>query len=183
MNARAGEGAPLIVTLRSESGEELPFEIDTGAFSTVIDSSLTNQLGRLRGKAVGGGFIGRPVEDMDIYNAPKLYLGDTLLRTSKLIVTKDLRGMSRRRPLKGILGMDCLKHYCLQLDFDRREIRFLDPAHLNVAELGKAFPLGMKEAPLNGAQVFVDSTLSEQRDVRFWVDTGFSGGRRFNAET
>lgn len=110
MSDHTGNGAPLIVNLHFKSGVDLPFEIDTGAFSTVIDSSLTNQFGRYRRKAVGGKFIGRQSEDMAIYDAPKLYLGNTQLRTSKLIVSEDLRAISQRHPLKGILGMDCLRH-------------------------------------------------------------------------
>ena len=41
----------------------------------------------------------------------------------------------------GVLGMDCLQHYCIQLDFKAGKMRFLDPAHLKPARLGKAFPL------------------------------------------
>jgi hypothetical protein len=37
--------------------------------------------------------------------------------------------------------MDCLRHYCIQLDFEARRVRFLDPEHLNAADLGQAFPL------------------------------------------
>jgi len=45
------------------------------------------------------------------------------------------------RPVMGILGMDCLRHYCIQLDFDARKMRFLarDPA--DAAPPGDSFPL------------------------------------------
>jgi hypothetical protein len=55
--------------------------------------------------------------------------------TGKRIYTSDLKHPS------GILGMDCLKHYCIQLDFAARKMRFLNPGQVNAAELGKAFPL------------------------------------------
>jgi len=41
----------------------------------------------------------------------------------------------------GILGMDCLRHYCIQLDFIANRWRFLDPANLNTEALGQPFPL------------------------------------------
>jgi hypothetical protein len=37
--------------------------------------------------------------------------------------------------------MDCLKHYCIQLDFEAGKVRFLNPDQTNDAELGKPFPL------------------------------------------
>jgi hypothetical protein len=44
-------------------------------------------------------------------------------------------------PIMGILAMDCLKHYCIQLDFQAGKMRFLDSKHLDVAQLGKPYPL------------------------------------------
>jgi hypothetical protein len=41
----------------------------------------------------------------------------------------------------GILGMDCLRHYCIQLDFATQKVRFLDPDHVSKDNLGEAFPL------------------------------------------
>jgi hypothetical protein len=57
--------------------------------------------------------------------------------------TYDFRRMSHLlgHPIMGILGMDFLRQYCLQLDFPADKIRFLDPQHLNLAGLGKPFPL------------------------------------------
>jgi hypothetical protein len=40
MNKEAGRGGHLIVTLRLENGEEIPFQVDTGAPITVFDKSL-----------------------------------------------------------------------------------------------------------------------------------------------
>ncbi|MGC3960564.1 MAG: aspartyl protease family protein [Verrucomicrobiota bacterium] len=159
--------------MRLESGEELPFVIDTGAFVTVIDSSLTNWLGHYRGNAVGGSFVGKVAQDMAVHEAHRLYLGDTLLQTSKLVVATDLSATSRRHPIKGILGMDCLRNYCVQLDFERREIRFLDPGKLNLEDLGDPFLLELEKSPLGGASVYADIVLAGQK-ARFFVDTGFS---------
>src|SRR5450759_5959578 len=45
LNKDAGRGNKLIVTLRLESGEALPFFVDTGAGGTVFDASLEPRLG------------------------------------------------------------------------------------------------------------------------------------------
>src|SRR5437016_7588989 len=45
MNKDAGHGNWLFVTIGLESGEELPFFIDTGSTVTCFDKSLTSKLG------------------------------------------------------------------------------------------------------------------------------------------
>src|SRR6267142_2319586 len=59
------------------------------------------------------------------------------------ICTSDLKELPflSGHPAKGILGMDLLRHYCVQLDFEAGMIRFLNSNELDVATLGKAFPL------------------------------------------
>jgi len=73
------------------------------------------------------------------------------------------------RPIQGILGMDCLRHYCLQLDFAANKMRFLDPARPGTKDLGKAFPLTFSSGPL---YVFVDDKLLGVRGANSLVDTG-----------
>ncbi len=97
---------------------------------------LPKALERVLGKPLGTrGFhtLGGPRETESIYAAPKLYLGKIPLMTADTIGTWD-------NPL-GVLGMNCLRHYCIQLDFQAGKIRFLDPERVDPAELGKSFPL------------------------------------------
>jgi hypothetical protein len=133
MNKDAGCGGMLFVTLRLENGQEMPFMVDTGASGTVIDKSLEPKLGKRRGTVSTSGWEG--TGKANAFPAPAIYLGNTRLLTEKIIYTSDLKHPS------GILGMDCLKHYCIQLDFAARTMRFLEPGQVNAAELGKAFPL------------------------------------------
>ena len=136
INKEAGRGGHLTVTLRLESGKELPFEVDTGSPATVLDKSLEPQLGKRLGRSSINWWNRR--EESYIYAAPRLYLGSIALPTAARIFTSDLRAGTHTM---GVLGMDCLKHYCIQLDFAAGKMRFLDSAHLEAAELGKAFPL------------------------------------------
>jgi hypothetical protein len=43
------------------------------------------------------------------------------------------------QPIMGILGFDVLQHYCIQLDFSARKLRFMDGDHANKHHWGKAF--------------------------------------------
>jgi hypothetical protein len=142
MNKDAGRGNLLFVTLWLESGEELPFVVDTGATSTLLDKSLKPKLGKRRGTTTAASWDGVK-HKVDLYVTPKLYLGSTPLMTHSEIWINDLKPLSSKagRPIMGILGMDCLRHYCIQLDFEAGKMRFLDPDHVNAAQQGKTFPL------------------------------------------
>jgi hypothetical protein len=135
INKEAGRGGLLIVTLRLDGGDELPFLVDTGANGTVLGKSLEPKLGKRLGTGTARGWDSKG--NANLYAAPKLYLGNTRLITGDTVWTGD----SDRQ---GILGMDCLKHYCIQLDFEAGKMRFLHPGQARASELGKAFPLTIK---------------------------------------
>jgi len=161
-NRAAGRGESLYVTLRLQSGEELPFMIDTGSSVTILDKSLESKLGRrLETRQIQYGWYGKT--SVGIYAAPRVYLGGVPLRTGDRVMTDDLSHIYGR--MKGILGMDCLHYYCLQLDFASGKMRFLDPDHLDSEDLGKAYPLRISRAlatrgnlaGVNGADSLVDT--------------------------
>lgn len=142
MNKGAGRGSWLIVALRLESGEDLPFVVDTGAPITLLDESLEPKLGkRLETMTFSSPAGGK--QESGVYSSPKLYLGTALLTTDRYIATYPCKRLSARshQHIMGILGMDCLRHYCVQLDFHSGEMRFLAADQVNTARLGKAFPL------------------------------------------
>jgi hypothetical protein len=132
INTVAGHGGYLTVTLRLEDGEELPFMVDTGASATIFDKSLESKLGKRLGTATTSGWSGKGGK-ANLYATPKLYLGNTRLMTGSRVSTGS-----------AILGMDCLKHYCIQLDFEAGKMRFLNPDQVNTAQFGKAYPLTFK---------------------------------------
>jgi len=112
INPEAGRGGLLIVPVRLESGEEVPFIVDSGSGSC-LDKSLESKLD----KPVGTDTVQSwGVETkVNVYVTPKLYLGGAALETSPHIVTYDLARLtgSLDRGVKGILGIDCLHHYCI----------------------------------------------------------------------
>ena len=141
MNKDAGRAQRIFVTLQLEDGKELPCIMDTGSPVTTLDQSLEPKLGKRCDTDSISAFDGK--HEVGIYTAPKLYLGGTLLQhTGTNICTCDCKWLSTLcgRPVMGILGMDVLEHYCIQLDFASRRIRFLDP-DTPAKRLGQPFVL------------------------------------------
>jgi hypothetical protein len=83
INKDAGRGNLLFVTLRLESGEKLPFFVDTGSPATVFDKSLEPKLGKCVGTGAFWNFGTK--HEMDIYAAPTLYIENTQLMTGRNI--------------------------------------------------------------------------------------------------
>jgi hypothetical protein len=69
----------------------------------------------------------------------------------------------------GLLGMDCLRHYCLQLDFAAGKLRFLDPDSANNELWGSPFPL--TTSYFDGTVVAHASFLGA-KGTPFRIDTG-----------
>jgi hypothetical protein len=96
-----------------------------------------------------------------------LLLGDVRLVTGEMVATEDLAAHFPGHTVDGILGMDCLGHYCLQLDFSENKIRFLDGTRLSGQELGTAFPI----TPIRGC-FFVNYNLAGVKQYGSLIDTG-----------
>jgi len=147
----------LMVTLHLENGTEFKCYVDTGSPSSILPKSLESQLGKRLGthriRTLDGS-----VEKVNIYPAPKIYLGGAEL------VTGNRFGVWTNS--EGILGMDCLRHYCIQLDFQSRKVRFLKSGS-NVVEWGTAFPLtSLRYASIRQNGFF------HRDDAALLIDTG-----------
>src|ERR1700722_3450837 len=142
MNKDAGRGGLLFVTIQLQDGEALPFIIDTGCPVTCLDQSLEPKLGkRVRTEALWAFGV---KSHINVYDAIPLYLGKVpLIKTGPFLTTHDCKQMSYAlgRPILGVLGMDILKHYCVQLDFSAGKVRFLDDQHADKSRWGSPFPL------------------------------------------
>jgi hypothetical protein len=141
MNPDAGRTQPIYVTLQLEDGTKLPFVMDTGSPLTILDESLKPKLGKCLGTEPFIGFEG--TNDVDFFTSPKLYLGGVQLQLGTYVATHDWTRLSSLfgRPVMGVLGIDVLEHYCIQLDFAARRIRFLDGEHASKKNWGQPFPL------------------------------------------
>jgi hypothetical protein len=169
MNPGAGRGDNLVVNLRLANGEELPVIVDTGGPAgeggLVLDKCLEPQLGKRLGTRK---FIAPGIKDTaGIYHAPTVYLANVPLPIGTRVITTDTSRFCSGYPVRGILGMDCLQHYCVQLDFAARKLRLLDPDHPGGDELGQAFPLSFF-----GGYPVVRDNLVGVRGATSVIDTG-----------
>jgi hypothetical protein len=153
MNRHAGQGHLLFVTLGLKNTKNLTFVLDTGNPYTLLDSRYEPELGRPNKmyEPEAGKYMTNTVIWMlgtnftaHAYDYPGIYLGDqVLMKSGPYIFTCDLSTLSKEagHKIDGILGMDVLENYCVQLDFKSKKISFLDDTHLDKDKLGKAFPL------------------------------------------
>jgi len=169
MNRDAGSGGYLFVTLRLESGENLLFMVDTGSPITLVDKSLASKLGERVGSIKLQTLYGN--RDSGAYVAPKLYLGDKLLLTGTNVFSCGFTPQSiiAHRRIRGILGMDCLRHYWLQLDFEARRVRLGEPAAPVPSQPGKAYPISFV---WGGVPVINHTGLAAGSGTNLLIDTG-----------
>jgi hypothetical protein len=180
INKDAGRGALIFVPIRLSTGESFQFELDTGCPITILDKSLEPKLGN-RVSFFSASFVGVK-RSGDVRLAPQLYLGKVPLRSAFLdrvhtnaVATIDLQELAAKlhHPLMGILGMDCLQYYCIQIDFGKSKLRFLDPTNLHSSRLGQPFQLTFDE---QGCPQIFDGPLLETRSNTATVDLGYYPG-------
>jgi hypothetical protein len=169
MNKDAGRGGLIIVKLRLEDGEELPFAVDTGSPWTLVEKSLVPKLGKKLDKATIWNFGVK--QEMGFYATPKLYLGNCPLMISGPYIgtyDPDLLSFQPNGLFKGLLGMDCLEHYCIQLDFSAGKLRFIDGQHPSKTNWGRTFPL----TDVGDGCYAVSENLAGTKSVGSLIDTG-----------
>ncbi len=141
LNPDAGRGGLVIVNVRLASGEELPMMVDSGTTSTMFDKAMEPKLGTPVGTTTMKSW--GVLTTVNVYTMPKFYLGGVLLQAGSQTFTCPVQDSSgqREHPAMGIIGMDVLKNYCLQLDFAAGKVRFLDDRHADKKAWGRAYPI------------------------------------------
>jgi hypothetical protein len=169
-NKDAGLGKHLFITLNLEGGEQLLLTVDTGCPDTVLSKTLESKLGECLGtKKASYGLYGR--RRVGIYHAPKLYLDNVQILTGDHVLTDDLATMSGNPAIMGILGIDCLKHYCVQLDFATNKMRLLGTDEMKkTRDRGKPYPLH-----IFFGEVWTHGDFFGGGDTYFRIDTGWLG--------
>lgn len=161
-----GTDRVLCLRLQSEQGDNWRFLVDSGSPITIFNSSVRRKLGPSLGtEPVQYAWSG--AASLQIHNAPRLFLNNTLLLNGTRVWSDDLRRVWPGRGVDGILGLDVLRHYCVQLDFSTHTIRFLDPERAVGPELGHAYPLQTV-----GSSIFIQADFLGTGPTLYQVDTG-----------
>ena len=145
----------IVVDTTFEDGTVAKLILDTGTPVTTFDESLAKHLGKK--------LDSQPkIEAIARYQAPKLFLNGTRLVFDDPVLTDttpDLVG--KYANVRGVLGFDCLKHYCIQIDPVSGTLRFLDAKRLDKRELGTRHEIGLQKLWMQGmpSVPFVRSNL------------------------
>lgn len=114
-----GKGGRLLIVPVDLDGRRVPFMLDTGAAKTVIDASLVSELGPTIGTVNLNTSAG--LAEMATFACPAAKVGSFDLQVIGELVCCDLRRMRYASGMEfyGILGMDFLRHYAVEIDFDQ----------------------------------------------------------------
>src|SRR5689334_5990083 len=99
------------------------FCVDTGAWKTIFDSSLRANLGESLGTttaATPSGFL-----QVEIFRCPQASVGSLELSSIESVGCHDLTKMryASGQEIYGVLGMDFLKNFAVEFDFDAGKCR------------------------------------------------------------
>ncbi|MBN1818176.1 MAG: aspartyl protease family protein [Sedimentisphaerales bacterium] len=180
----SGDLQKIIIPVEWE-GEHYSFLLDTGSNFTLFDTSLKHKLTgqylfRIHGKDSAGRYFSAEQK-----NAPNAFVGSLNLKECSSIALLDLTSLrsTYKQDIDGILGMDFLRRYIVQIDFGCHKIIFFKrTSESNLSsffhskkdrhpEWGQAVPLrlGFDGLP------YVQGCFSSQGKADFIIDTGYSG--------
>jgi hypothetical protein len=165
----SGDGDPLIVPVTIK-GRQYPFMVDTGASRTIYDTSLRHLLGSSRGRVNLKGVRGEA--SLERFGPPDAFVGSLPLPRIEPIYAADLSGFreSSELEVRGMLGMDFLKHHIMRIDFDAHTLTFDRSIG---SEPGLSLPLHSNEMT---DRPYVDAYVSGcDLPHPFQVDTGALG--------
>lgn len=120
----ASDGDVLLVPVTIE-GQQLQFMVGTNTFFTVFDVRLREQLGLPAGGTEPS--TADPGLSVTYIESPGGQVGPLELPTSRRVIYYDLTSLREVTgyEIDGVLGIDFLKEYVVQIDFDQGKLRFL----------------------------------------------------------
>ena len=161
----------LILLPVSVGGKERNFLLDTGSTVSVFDRSLSS--GTPVRMITVGPPSGRPVEK-GLYEPPKASVGGLDMRPAGPVLYSNFSAMRAvsDRDIWGLIGMQFLKSYIVQVDFDARKVRLLDPRTISREDWGAPVPMRINGSGLPE----IEARIEGQNPVIFVIDTGDNGG-------
>lgn len=147
------------------------FLLDTGSSHTAFDTSLSHDLGAAT-RIVRVQTAANPIVAA-LFEAPEAFLGPLNLQDCGEVACVNLKMLSSLlgRPVAGIIGMNFLKEYAIQMDFDEGTLSFIQPMGTDKSAWGKN--LGMYCSPAGFPQI--TGRIFDRIDVDFLIDTGANG--------
>ena len=163
----------VVLPVRVNGSQPLPFILDTGASVTVIDRRQAASLGFAVGGGVGVATGGGAVDASEI-NGIALQIGEQTL-PDLTVVAIDLSGLAAGlgQHVAGILGYDIFRRYVVSIDYRAGLVTLHEPAQYVGPGTGEIVPVSVEEqVPFIRAQVVGVQGPSE---AKLEFDTGKTG--------
>jgi len=170
-------GDPLLLPVRFK-GKECLFMLDTGFTVTGFDTSFRQSLGKVKRRGTvltaGGPMRG------ELFDAPEVFLGLFNMQDCGEVTCVDLKMLTLigGRKVNGIIGMNFLSNYVVQIDFDKGKLLFLQPMSSQNPSWGKE--LAICYDSLGSPRIVGD--MSDGIKVDFIIDTGDNSTGALNRE-
>jgi hypothetical protein len=164
--AKGGDPILLPVTFQRE---DYLFLFDTGSTHMVFDTSFRNDLGQLRGTTT----VVTPQDKkvtVECYDAPEAFLGPLNIKECGNVLCAEIEELDliEDERISGIIGMNFLIRYAVQIDFDGGILTFLQPLTGENPNWGEAFASN-HNSPL---VLQVQGNILDDIEADFTIDTG-----------
>jgi Aspartyl protease/PDZ domain len=164
-------GNSIFLQLRVNGSKPLWFALDTGAYSSVINTTTARELGLRHGANGMSEGAGGRVESSRIsqitFDIGPAQLRD--LELNALSLTPIENSVGRR--MDGILGSEFFRRFVVEIDYIKNEINLYEPAPFNYRGSGDVLPLSFYENhPYVRAKVLVPG--HDTIEGEFVIDSG-----------
>ncbi len=157
------------ITVKMKVADELcDVMIDTGSTRSLLDVSFRDKLGPVLGRSptrTSFGYL-----NIDLYSSPQFELGALRVRCDRAVGCVSLVNYQTRpgKRISGVLGMDILRQFVVQIDPDEQTIAFLDKTSVPTEQWGKEVQLGLSDAQIPSVMVRVN----DLKPIPFLIDLG-----------
>lgn len=144
------------------------FLLDTGAANSAIDVSLKSSQWKSKGIARLRTPAG--IHEVETFAWPDAAMGEHKLKTNRPVSGLDLMPIRHAsgEEIYGVIGMDVLRSYRVQIDFDRGSLRLLKSLPVESEELGEPVPMEFTDDGCPCIPILVGDKTRE----RIQIDTG-----------
>lgn len=166
----AKQGEMILLPIKFK-GKEYSFMLETGCPLSVFDISLKHELGDVKGiaRTQTGGSV---MIDVQLFDTPEAFLGPLNLQDGGQVLCVDHQMFSLilGREISGAIGMNFLKKYVIQIDFDKGRLLFIQPTDSPDPGWGEELAITYGSQGL----AYITGTVIGNIDVNFLIDTGMN---------
>jgi Aspartyl protease len=164
------QGKSLYAPVRIADRGPFWFDIDTGAYHTVLDTSLARELGLKPIGMTSSGGTGEGKVPVERLAPVDMSIGSVKLKVAEPWAI-DLSHVGNPKWMRGLVGIEFLEAFVVQIDPNTATVRFFDPGKFEKPRGAVALPIEDVNHRLF-MSVTIDVNESETVTRRVRIDTG-----------